>query len=349
MAVSATKLVILLCLAGTTYGASAQPRQRLRIMEYNVENLFDTIPSPNHLDADFTPEGTMHWNTPRYWAKLTRLSRTIASAGYEGTPPALIALVEVENDSVVHHLAHRTRLARWDYAYCISHSSDVRGINVALMYQPRWFRLLAVNTLRILPPQAKMRQSRDVMHAMGLLPTADTLDVMICHWPSRKGGKAAEAYRMRVAQKVRSYADSLIHVRQRAQLVITGDFNAYYPEKAFTAGLRVHPLAANRMACTDSLYLTSYGLKARHGIKGTYKFQGEWNQLDQFIVNGGLLGAGYTRWIVTREGCRIVDFPFLLEGADSENGPRPYRTYLGSYYHGGFSDHLPLVIDLEMR
>lgn len=326
-----------------------QHQQTLRFMEYNVENLFDTIPSGIHQDADFTPQGAMQWTSPRYWAKLTRLSRVIASAGHEGVPPAFVALVEVENDSVVSHLVRRTRLARWHYDYCMTHSSDVRGINVALLYQPRWFRLLATHSLRVSPPSAEMRPTRDVLHVVGILPSYDTLDIMVCHWPSRKGGREAARYRDKVAGSLRAYADSVMHTRQCPMLVITGDFNSYATELVVPHLLGAVPGADESAEAADSLFLMSASMQASQGIRGTYKFQGEWNQLDHFVVNGNCLPHGCSHWITLPSQCRIVDFPFLLEGFDSENGPRPYRTYLGTYYHGGFSDHLPLVLDLLER
>jgi hypothetical protein len=41
--------------------------------------------------------------------------------------------------------------------------------------------------------------------------------------------------------------------------------------------------------------------------------------------------------------CRIGDLPFLLEDDEKYGGKKPYRTYLGPKYLGGYSDHLPLV------
>ena len=335
--------VLCLCLGFPLRG---QNRQTLRFMEYNVENLFDTIPSTDHKDADFTPQGTMQWTSPRYWAKLSRVSRVIASCGHEGIPPALVALVEVENDSVVSHLVHRTRLARWHYDCCITRSADVRGINVALLYQARWFRPLATHSLRVSPPSADLRPTRDVLHVTGLLPTMDTLDIMVCHWPSRKGGREAARYRDKVASSLRAYADSVMHMRLHPMLVITGDFNSYADEPVVCRSLGAVPWADEPPPEASSLFLMSASLRAGHGIRGTYKFRGEWNQLDHFVVNGSWLTAGSGHWTTHPSLCRIVDFPFLLEGMDSEGGPRPYRTYLGTYYHGGFSDHLPLVLDL---
>ena len=89
-------------------------------------------------------------------------------------------------------------------------------------------------------------------------------------------------------------------------------------------------------------------MEARRGIKGTYKFQGEWNQLDQMIVNGVLLAKQDEddhRLRTTTQSCKLVDFDFLLQNDKNGDGVHPYRTYLGPYYQGGYSDHLPVILD----
>ena len=89
--------------------------------EYNVENLFDTVHCEGKQDADFTPQGAYHWTHQRYRSKLRALARVIASFS-DDKPAALVALCEVENDSVVRDLAERTRLARMGYSYIVTNS-----------------------------------------------------------------------------------------------------------------------------------------------------------------------------------------------------------------------------------
>lgn len=322
---------------------------RYRIMEYNVENLFDTIRSVLTDGIEFTPEGNHQWNTKRYWRKLSDISKTIASAGGK-QPVDLVTLIEVENDSVVADLVHKTRLWRIGYEYMITHSKDTRGINIALLYQPHRFRPLTKDSIRVNPENAKKgRPTRDILHVSGEIPTGDTLDIFVCHLPSRRGGKYAMQYREAIAKELRNAADSVMHTRRRPQIVITGDFNAYYPEKVFTEGLLVKTINKDGEDYQPhNLYLMTHKMKARNDITGTYKFQGEWSQLDQIIVSGTLLsrGKGNTNGLCTTpQDCKIVDFEYLLQKDKSGNGVHPYRTYLGPYYQGGYSDHLPVIID----
>lgn len=316
-------------------------------MEYNVENLFDTIHAEGKQDADFTPQGSHQWTSKRYWKKLGRLARTI-EAGGGASPVDIVALVEVENDSVLTDLTQRTRLNRLGYKYVGTNSDDQRGINVALLYQPARFALIHADTLRISPLSPKLSPTRDVLHAAGRLPTGDTLDIFVCHMPSRFNGKPGDHYRQAIANRIKMAADSLTRNRQTPYIIITGDFNSWYPEKCLTKGLHVR---LPYMGITpNELYILSHDMKAQERITGTYRYRREWNQLDNMVVNGRLLQDDKPNSIKTKpEHCRIGDMNFLLK-RDKYNGElTPYRTYLGNYHQGGFSDHLPLFLDLFLH
>lgn len=335
------KVPVLLFLFAIAFSATTA-RQRMRIMEWNVENLFDTLHCEGRQDLEFTPSGSRQWTSPRYFSKLSHIARAIAAAGGD-TPCDIVALAEVENDSVTHHLTRRTKLWRMGYEYIMASTSDVRGICVALLYQPRRFRPVSIDTLRFKPLKENMRPTRDALHVAGKTVTGDTLDIIVCHWPSRRDGKRSQHFRERVARDIRNFCDSLFSTRANPYVVITGDFNTWYPERSIAKDLGASP--PDSATSPHSLYILSLRLHARDGIEGTYKYQGEWNRLDHFIASGTLLG-GQGALRTSEDKCVIADLPFLLEKEKSGNGTRPYRTFLGTYYHGGYSDHLPLVLDI---
>lgn len=341
-------LVLLLLLLAFAAIGRAQEESRFRVATYNVENLFDTIPSPRHGDSEFLPAAERAWHSGRYWRKLGMLSRAIAAIG-DVRPAALVALCEVEGDTVLTHLTRRTALARLGYEYAVTHSADERGMNVALLYQPELFRPLSVASLRVPYRAEKERPTRDVLHVAGLCLTGDTLDVFVCHFPSRRGGtRLTDPYRRRAAETVRRAADSLQAVRERHNIIIMGDFNAYYPERCIAETLGAIPAqelqGAGGTFLRENLYLLTHGLKADGGIGGTYKYKGEWQTLDQIIVSGTLLCAAPGHLFTAPAACRLCAFPFLLKN-DRSGTPAPYRTYLGTFYQGGYSDHLPVALD----
>ena len=340
------RYVVLSCFLMFALGKGVAQQRSMRVMEYNVENMFDTLHTAGLSDIDFTPTGSYQWNSQRYWAKLGRLSRVIAAAG-GAQPIDLLALVEIENDSVVNDLIHHTKLWRMGYECVVSHSADVRGINVALVYLPYRFRLLSKDSLRVAPQGKTLRPTRDILHVVGELVTGDTLDVYVCHFPSRRGGKQSQNFRESVAQHLRHYVDSVMCMRSQPNVLIMGDFNGYWPESFLTEGLGVQLAATSEAVQPNELYLLTYALKGGADVRGTYKFQGEWNQLDHFVVNGTMLddnrkGHPY----IKSSSCKLFCPMFLLKKERSGEGVRPYRTYLGNYYQGGYSDHLPILLDL---
>ena len=118
-------------------------QERVRLVSYNVENLFDCVDETLTNDNEFLPEATRHWTPYRYWQKLHALSRVIASIGGDRAPD-LVALCEVENDSVMRDLTRRSSLRTAKYDYLMTSSADPRGVDVALMYKPTTFRPLLI-------------------------------------------------------------------------------------------------------------------------------------------------------------------------------------------------------------
>lgn len=319
-----------------------QSADRLRIMEYNVENLFDTIDNPEKLDDDFLPTGKYQWTEARYRGKLGRLARVIACAGVM-TPPEIVVLTEVESDTALTDLTRRTALVRCGYEYVMTHSADKRGINVGLLYQPMKFSPLVVESFRIPYIQGKERPTRDILHVAGLTVTGDTLDVFGVHMPSRRGGpRLTDPYRIRGNELLRSKVDSVLRRRAVPSVIITGDFNDGYDNRSLQEGLRVK--LPHKNIDREQLYILTAHPKAAHGVKGTYKWRGEWNELDQMVVNGAMLEKR-KGWRTSLNNCRIFVMPMLLQD-DKHQSVKPYRTYQGPFYKGGYSDHLPLLIDL---
>ena len=143
-------------------------------VELNCENLFDTVHDSLKNDIEFLPESEYHWTRTRFWRKVNHISQEIISLGELGTSgphrqlPDMIALCEVENDSVMIALTKRGLLRKAGYEYVMTSSPDERGINVALMYLPMSFRLIHSHSIRI-ERLTDTRPTRDVLYAKGIL------------------------------------------------------------------------------------------------------------------------------------------------------------------------------------
>lgn len=351
-------LVLLCTLPSFSLDGLSGSEKRFRLMEYNTENSFDTLRDSFHEDADFLPNGEYHWNSFRYWRKEGALARVILEAG--GLQPVdVIGLCEVENDSVVFDLLHRTRLASLGYEYVITNSRDIRGIDVALLYQPDTYRLIGHCCFSVPYDTLTERPTRDILLCSGIVPTGDTLDIFLVHFPSRRGGAyLTDAYRERAASVVRDKADSLRVVRQHPKIVFMGDCNAEPKEKCL------------RILQNDGFFAISEHAAGPKDISGTYFYQKEWGRIDNIFVNNELREGDCNLRLRKKSQnsrdkktnssgqknnrdefdsdyhcCRIFAPDYLLE-EDAEGFPVPYRMYRGPMYHGGISDHLPLILDL---
>ena len=297
----------------------------LTFMELNCENLFDTRHDSLKNDQEFLPDGSYKWTPYRYWAKLNHLGQEIVA---QSDPvPDFVAMCEVENDSVMFDLTKRSLLRNAGYEYVMTSSPDERGIDVALLYQPASFALLHSHSIRI-KPLPDTRPTRDILYASGLLITGDTLHVFVVHAPSRRGGEqVSRPYRLLVASQLAEAVDSVYAISRDAKIIIAGDFNDYADSPALQYLYEHH------------LINMSADAQGSHGAKATYRWHGEWRSLDQILCSPSLAAR--------KQSSVIGDLPFLLEDDEKYGGKKPYRTYLGPRYLGGYSDHLPLVVQFS--
>ena len=292
--------------------------QTYTLVELNCENLFDCQHDEGKDDVEFTPDGTRRWTRSRYWHKLNAIGQELLSCTDE--LPDLVALVEVENDTVLHDLTRRSLLRGAGYSYLMTSSPDLRGIDVALLYQPVRFRPICYDCLHVEPLEG-MRPTRDVLYVMGETAAGDTLHVFVVHAPSRYGGELeTRSHRRQVADVILSALQPL----EEAHVIIAGDFNDY----ADSPSLQLY---AGRLSNVSAK------AKGRDGrARGTYRYQGEWHSIDHVLVSRRLLPKV--------DSVYINDAPFLLEQEPQYGGWRPLRTYQGYRYQQGYSDHLPLVV-----
>ena len=337
-AVSLFVLVLLLC-SGQAFSQTA-----FRVMFYNVENLFDCKHDTLKNDSEFLPNSMRSWHYGRYKQKINNISKVITAVG-EWNSPVLVGFCEVENDSVLTNLVRFSPLKQHDYRYVMTHSPDERGIDVALLYQRGSFRLIAHDSIRITFPDKNKRPTRDILHVAGQVINGDTLDVFVCHFPSRTGGeKESEPNRIFAASCLKQYTDSLFTIRTHPNILIMGDFNDYPHNKSISEILGAK---APSLAPDNKVLYNLMATKENDKSFGSYKYQGEWNILDQFIVSGFLLNnkGGLS---TSEKQAGICNQPFLLEKDEKFSGYKPFRTYYGMKYQGGFSDHLPVFLDFTL-
>lgn len=126
------RLALLLLLALTAVAprpAAGQPRRAAAptgIAYYDVDRLYDTLPSPFYDDDDYTPAGRLRWTAARYRRKIDAVAAVVDSMAMP-----LTALWGVENEAVVRDIA---AAAQGDYVYLHRTLVAPDGLDFALLY-----------------------------------------------------------------------------------------------------------------------------------------------------------------------------------------------------------------------
>ncbi len=338
--------IILLILFFSThlYSQNSKP-ESYTIICYNVENLFDCKDDPIKNDQEFLPKGKKYWNNTKYQTKLNNIARVITSIG-KWKKPILIGLCEIENKHTLDGLTKYSGLKRLRYKYIHKESPDRRGIDVALLYQPKQFKLINSDFFIISMPSNKRMKTRDILYASGKLPNGDTLHVFVNHFPSRYGGeKKSKPKRVYVASVLKSKVDSIKRLSPKANILIMGDFNDFPTDTSLKDILKAKKL--NENINEKDLYNLAYNYQDSRKI-GSNKYKGIWGMLDQFIVSGNLLLPENSLFI-KKKNMYICQENFLMEDDTRYLGKKPKRTYIGYKYNKGYSDHLPIYLDLIIK
>jgi len=311
------------------FNISVQAQTDLRIVFYNVENLFDTRNDSLTNDDEFTPDGTRHWTNYKYWQRIKKTSKTLKIVGgWEA--PDIIGLVEIENYYVLKSLIYSDPLKSSNYGIIHRESPDHRGIDVALLYKKDKFFPINHKFYPLKDEKGKIMRSREIVYAKGIVNGGDTLHVFAVHFPSRYGGyKKSEPKRLNAVNRLMSITDSLNRKFNNPNIIIMGDFNDTPNNKS------IINLDKNKW------------LNLLDSNHGTHKYQGKWAKLDHIFVSNSLLNKENEIYLIGKTN--VFKEPFLLEEDKKHLGEKPFRTFVGFKYNGGFSDHLPVYINLKIK
>ncbi|WP_242092152.1 endonuclease/exonuclease/phosphatase family protein [Aestuariivivens sediminicola] len=311
---------------------------------YNLENLFDTINDPNTFD-EYSPIMEIKTNKSEvYRKKITNMAKVIADMGSQFTQhgPSLLGVAEIENVMVLETLVNQPELVDKDFGIIHFNSPDVRGIDVALLYQKKLFTPThsSRHELKLFDvSHAKHDYTRDQLLVSGLL-TNEQIHIIVNHWPSRRGGEDRSRYKRLAAAKLNKHIiDSLQSKNPNAKIVIMGDFNDD--------------------PCNDSFktILKSKRHKKEVGFKGIYNpfenffkrglgttaYRDKWSLFDQILITKPLLGNDYSSFRFYKAGIFNKDYVINQKGRYKGY---PFRSFSNGRFTGGFSDHFPVYIYL---
>lgn len=305
-------LIILICSTCNLYS------QELRFAFYNTENFFDTVDNPTASDDQFTPWGDRAWNSRKYREKLVNISRVIYDIN-----PDIIGLCEIESKTVTDDLVDNTRLSDRPLRIIHDERDSHRKLETVIIYDSSKMTKISHNYRTV---ELRNIKTRDIL--IGVFKTAkqDTLAFIVNHWPSRYGGvTSSNPQRAKAAKTLNIVVDSLESLGIK-NIIITGDFNDSPKDRSIA-----------KILIGENSSLVNISSESQ----GTIRYRGDWNIFDQFII---------TKKIYQKNNINTTLFckPYLLEKDSKYLGSKPKRSYIGYQYQNGFSDHLPIYIDITL-
>jgi endonuclease/exonuclease/phosphatase family metal-dependent hydrolase len=352
--------LVLLCLISITLKTSAQDlpgtvgfddfqryHNAIRVMFYNVENLFDLEHDSLKNDMEFLPGGSYNWSKSRLYNKIQNISKVmIACGGWEA--PEIIGLCEVENRKVLLQLLRQSPLSRYPYRIVHYESPDNRGIDNALLYRTDKFTMIHSQAFQLIFEGDSVARTRDILYVKGLAMHKDTLHFLVNHWPSKFGGHVAtDPLRCQAGKLLRSITDSILESNPDAAIVMMGDFNDEPGDESVKdclgASTDISPDSyQKRINLMGPLKKLGAGTHAFNNFSGW-----EYSLIDHFIVSPALLHKD-SGLRVRENRAWIFAAPFMIETTD-DGAQRPFRTFVGRTYKGGYSDHYPIFLDILLN
>ncbi len=326
----------------STTKPTATPSNQFLVAWWNVENLFDTVDDPTQ-DDDFTPSGKYKWTEERLDYKFKQLSVVIRDLAQSRnySLPDIMGFCEVEHQPLLDTLFQKY-LNATSYKVIYYESPDPRGIDVGIAYNSERFTLLESRKHKV---ELGQGSTRDILEAKFSV-RGNVLYVFANHWPSRRGGQeASEPRRTVAAQTLRHRIDELLAQDSTADIIMLGDLNDEPSDNPVSKTLRATGKLNQVLASSDG---TLYNFMAAYQGIGTYYYQNHWERIDHAIVTKGLFDTrGFS---AVANSFTAFHKPYMFErDRDGKPTEKPFRTYAGQRYLGGYADHLPILLEIKLN
>ena len=332
-----------ICLAAF-YSTEAQEKKNYKVHTigfYNLENLFDTVNDTTKFD-ERSPIMEMKANREEvYEKKVKNMARVISEIGFEVTKnsPIILGVCEVENRKVLEDVINDSTLVAKDYGIVHYNSPDVRSIDVALLYQKKYFTPVTTSSheLKIYDDSSRERiYTRDQLLVSGILD-GEMIHLIVNHWPSRRGGEAkSRPKRVAAAKLSKKIVDSLQSKNPYAKIFIMGDLNDDPTNASVKDVLKAEKNKDN--VALKGIYNPFINMLKKEGL-GTTAYRDGWSLFDQIMVTQPLVEKDYSSYRLYKAG--IFNKNYLVNKHGRYKG-YPLRSFANGSFTDGFSDHFPV-------
>ena len=343
------KKVLFSCLILMSIALFSQEKEKQytirTIAFYNLENLYDTI-NDETINDEASPIMELKANKSKvYWQKLNNMASVIAQIGEEkaNTGPSIIGVSEIENLRVLEDLVKSEHLSKMDYGIIHYDSPDKRGIDVALLYQKRYFKPVYHEAFNpnIYRDGYKV-YTRDQLLVSGYLDD-ELIHVIINHWPSRSGGEA----KSRPSREKAAYQNTKIieQVRDRdpnAKILIMGDFNDDPTNSSLKNVLKTE---GKKEDVSENDIFNPYEEMHKKGYN-TLGYRDNINLFDMILISEPLLHKGENNFATYKMFKAMIFNKRFLTGRTGQYKGYPFRSFGNGGFTSGYSDHYPVYVYL---
>ena len=324
----------------------SQKQYKIRTVAfYNLENLFDPVNDPEKND-EASPIMEMQGDREKvYKQKLGKLAEVISQIGKEktNTSPAIIGVSEIENKRVLEDLVKEEAIKKKRYGIIHFDSPDKRGIDVALLYQPRYFKPINYEAFNPnIYRENKKVYTRDILLVSGYLDD-ELVHIIVNHWPSRRGGEAkSRPLREKAAYKVTQIIEKIKETDPNPKVFIMGDFNDDPINSSFKKVLKTK---AKKAKVKEGDLYNPYENMFKRGLN-TLAYRDNVNLFDQIVISQPVLDNGtkdFSNFKMFKSA--IFNKRFLTQKKGRYKG-YPFRSFSNGKFTGGYSDHFPVYMYL---
>jgi hypothetical protein len=336
-------IIFTFCLIDVSAQKTNHPYKICIAAFYNLENFYDTSNNPIVNDDEFTSGGLKKYTYKIYGDKIDRLTKVIAEIGTDKSMDgvSILGVAEIENDTVLNDLIHHPSLKKRNYQFVHYDSKDLRGIDVALIYNPRYLTIEFSKQITVSLTNARKEKmaTRDILLVKGKLD-GELIYILVNHWPSKRGGEDQTTESRNTAAAVcRSEINSILLVDPSAKIMVMGDLNDNPDSYSVTKVLGTN---SNRYQLKRGELYNPWTEMYAKGF-GTLANQDSWSLFDQILLSGSWLKNDQLGFYFYKQ--EIFKRWYMIENRGRYKG-YPMRTWDGNSYRGGYSDHFPTYLIL---
>ncbi|MCS3871331.1 hypothetical protein J3D55_004247 [Chryseobacterium ginsenosidimutans] len=300
---------------------------------YNVENLFLPDPKPNH-KLDPTKSGLRNWDERKYRDKLFKLAYVFQLMKEEnGVLPFMIGLSEVSGRKVLEDLV---QLEPFNSEYGIVHynSMDERKVDVALLYDKNKVEIIDSETITfffeiINKNTGYYDTTRDVLYSK-VKYKEQVINVFIAHLPSKREKDINKPKRDFILNEIRGRILNIVN-EDKGNVILCGDFNEN-PDDENLVKILYDDTNVKVLDNPFQQLFSTRNYSTFHYASGLL--------FDQIILSNSFFNDNNGLLFQNAE----IFNSEKLSSRDRNFEGRPFRTYAGTRYLGGYSDHFPVFV-----